>query len=316
MNVDVDRLLRALGISAKRAGREWQALCPYHQDRKPSWSIRDQPGHDRHGRHNCFSCGAGGDALRLAADLLGITRDEATEWLAVNGVTSDPDIPFEVDVQSTGAALQGGCVVPAGVQVVPFDSWPTAPREYAERDRGITAAQVARWGIGFAVVGRCRGRVWMPIRNAKGELVSWMARAYDKTMQLRYLTPRREEAPGHDAAIFGSAHWRTHQQLVVCEGALNALACERAGAPNVAAIGGSVQKVTPLVIAQLSAFAQVLILTDSDDAGDSAAALIEGSLKRWREVVRLRIEPKAGKKRDANDLPEAELREILLGRWQ
>lgn len=309
--IDVDKLLRALGISAKRAGREWQALCPYHADRKPSWSIRDQPGHERHGRHNCFSCGAGGDAVQLVADLLTLEREEALQWLAQSGITSDPDVPFETEIVERAQPLfsDSALHIPALVQFEPLDQWVSAARDFAIR-RGLTAEQVERWGIGYAVAGRCRGRIWIPVRDGDGKLQSWMARAYDAKMRLRYLTPTREEALGL-AALFGPQHWGHRGQVVLCEGALNALACERAGARNIAAIGGSATKVTPLVIAALSTFEQVLVVTDPDAAGDKAAEQVIGALKRWRSVIRLELP--AGT--DANDLPEAELREILTGRW-
>ncbi len=308
--IDVDKLLRALGIQGKRSGREWQALCPYHADRKPSWSIRDQPGNEKNGHHNCFSCGAGGDAIKLVADLLDIERKEAEQWLTESGITSDPDIPFETEIVERATPIGSPELKPpAGVELAPLNQWVTAARDFATR-RGLTPEQIERWGIGYAVTGRCRSRIWIPVRAEDGSLQSWMARSYDPKSLLRYLTPTREEAPGH-GELFGQQHWQGRGQLVLCEGALNALACERAGARNIAAIGGSASKVTPLVIAQLASFEQVLVLTDPDAAGDNAAAQIVGALARWRQVFRLELPP--GK--DPNDLPEAELREILIGRW-
>jgi DNA primase len=305
--LDVERLLVWLGIDAKRNGHERQGLCPYHQDRKPSWSIRDQPGSERHGLHGCFSCGAGGDAIQLVVDLMGFEkRSEARTWMAENGITAEPDVPIETEVIHRGSKLGRELAVPALVQFGALGTWVSAARDCAV-GRGLTDEQIARWGIGYAVSGRCRGRIWIPVRDEQGTLWSWMARAYHPGALLRYLTPDREELPDGDC-VFGQALWSDRSRIVVCEGALNALACERAGAANVAALGGAM-RVTPLVIAALSGFDRIDILTDPDPAGESAAMQIYWALKRWREVRHLHTEPGL----DANDLPEDQLRALLAG---
>ena len=45
-------------IRITRAGREWKALCPFHAEKTPSFTINDEKGF-----YHCFSCGAHGDAL-------------------------------------------------------------------------------------------------------------------------------------------------------------------------------------------------------------------------------------------------------------
>lgn len=305
MIVDIDRLLRSLGIAAKKKGHEWEALCPYHEDRKPSWSIRDQPGNDRHGKFNCFSCHAGGDAIQLTADMLQVERDEAELWLAESGITELPDIPFETGIELTGGELSKVCAGPNLLNFAPLPMWVSSARDYAT-SRGITAEQVERWGIGYAVSGRVGGRIWIPIRDSAGTLLSWTARSYTGS-RLRYLTATREESVRLDA-IFGEHHWDLNfDQVVLTEGALNALACERAGAKNVAALNGS--NVTALNIAALSMFGKIVIATDPDKAGERAAGVVISALKRWKEVVVIGFPP--GK--DASDLPEAELSRILAG---
>lgn len=55
------------GLTIDRHGR---ALCPFHEDHHPSMSFK-------HGRFRCFACGAHGDAIDLAAQLLGLTPLDA-----------------------------------------------------------------------------------------------------------------------------------------------------------------------------------------------------------------------------------------------
>ena len=42
-----------------RAGREWKACCPFHNEKTPSFTVNDDKGF-----YHCFGCGAHGDAIR------------------------------------------------------------------------------------------------------------------------------------------------------------------------------------------------------------------------------------------------------------
>jgi len=64
----VDRL--DLHESAQREGRNWKVLCPWHNERTPSCSIKLGP--DGTVQVHCFACGGGGDALSLIAAVEGL----------------------------------------------------------------------------------------------------------------------------------------------------------------------------------------------------------------------------------------------------
>jgi len=42
----------------KKSGRNWLALCPFHQEKTPSFSINQEKGF-----YHCFGCGEGGDVF-------------------------------------------------------------------------------------------------------------------------------------------------------------------------------------------------------------------------------------------------------------
>jgi DNA primase len=300
--VNVPGLLDALGIKYRRQGHELQALCPFHNDSKPSWSIRDQLGSPRHGRHHCFSCGQGGGVLALIEWVHGLTRDEARDWAARFGIFEQADLEASVELEVVGEPAPP-FVMPREVIFKPFSEWVTPAKIYAI-SRGITEDQVERWGIGYAVYGRLGGRIVLPIWDEAGRLASYTGRAFDGD-ELRYLHPKREENP-REGAIYGSHLWKGwRERVVINEGELNALACERAGEAAVGALSGV--NVTPDVIALLSSFDVVIVLTDPDAAGDTAAMKVFNSLTRWRRVVRIRLP--AGY--DAAKLDPEDLRAIL-----
>jgi hypothetical protein len=59
-DVNSIELLNMLGIKLKRVGKEYMALCPFHDDHEPSLSVNIKKG-----LWHCFGCGKGGDAQKL-----------------------------------------------------------------------------------------------------------------------------------------------------------------------------------------------------------------------------------------------------------
>jgi hypothetical protein len=66
-----------LGIQVKRAGREYMARCPFHEDKTPSLSL--SPGK---GLWYCFSCGRAGDGIGLVMQMKKMDFAEAVRELA------------------------------------------------------------------------------------------------------------------------------------------------------------------------------------------------------------------------------------------
>jgi DNA primase catalytic core len=58
--VDLVALVRTHGVTLTRAGREWKGLCPFHEERTPSFHVNPQKQ-----LYHCFGCGAGGDAIEF-----------------------------------------------------------------------------------------------------------------------------------------------------------------------------------------------------------------------------------------------------------
>lgn len=289
--VDVPRLLRLLGVRAEQDGDRWLARCPSgrHEDRKPSWRIRDARGSARNALHHCWSCLFGSTAIDLVQHVLGLTTaSAAAEWIIENAQGEAP-AALELEVRFADR-VRFPFALPAGAEFGPLASWPTPARRYAEQ-RGITDQQVDRWGLGYAVEGRLRGRLVIPIRDRWGVLLSYTARSFAGQPK-RYLNPAEQEGP-EPGAVFGEEHWPGGDDpdlVVVLEGALNALAVERV-APllPVAALGGS--RHDPLQVAKLARFRRAVLFTDADPAGDGAASRLIASLARHLSLARALLPP-------------------------
>ncbi|MXO63433.1 virulence-associated protein E [Altererythrobacter oceanensis] len=64
-------------VKLQRAGSEWKACCPLHNDRSPSFTIFDGGN-----RFQCFGCGAHGDVLDFIQQLHGVGLREAAAMLS------------------------------------------------------------------------------------------------------------------------------------------------------------------------------------------------------------------------------------------
>lgn len=317
---DVEVVVATLGIEGRRRGRRLYALCPYHDDRTPdTWSIAVS-GKDE-GRHHCFACGGGGGLLDLVARVLGLevrvpgeteedaveaARVEARRWLE-REVVEAPPVPVPERARMVVPETRSASfVLPPEVIVAPLRSWVTPARAYAER-RGVTAEQVERWGLGYAVDGRLAGRIVVVVRDREGRPANYMARAFGR-QERRYFYPDGRAGARKDV-MFGEGGWPSEGRrgtVVVLEGAFNALALERAvpGVPF-AALGGSDVRLGHL--SRLATFPHVVVLTDNDGAGEEAAAALVAGLSRHSWVDR--VMPREGP--DLDELPPRELEALV-----
>lgn len=72
-------------VKVQKAGREYKACCPFHNEKTPSFTINDEKGF-----YHCFGCGAHGDAIRWMTDHRGLPFMEAVKELAA---TAGMDVP-------------------------------------------------------------------------------------------------------------------------------------------------------------------------------------------------------------------------------
>src|SRR4051812_39719362 len=133
-------------VKLTKAGREWKACCPFHNEKTPSFYVNDDKGF-----WHCFGCSAHGDAIRWLTDHRGLPFMDAVKELAdaagMEVPAADPGSRQKAE-QAAGlydvveaaqrwfedqlAGLEGG-----------------EARAYLEK-RGISDATRRRFGFGFA----------------------------------------------------------------------------------------------------------------------------------------------------------------------
>src|SRR4051812_41622203 len=83
-------------VKLQKAGREFKACCPFHNEKTPSFTVNDEKGF-----YHCFGCGAHGDAIRFLTDSRGLPFIDAVKELAdqagMEVPTPDPQTQAKVE---------------------------------------------------------------------------------------------------------------------------------------------------------------------------------------------------------------------------
>ena len=74
---DIVEVITESGVALKQAGRNYQGLCPFHQEKTPSFSVSQEMQ-----IFKCFGCETGGNVIHFLQKHEGKTFIEAIEWLA------------------------------------------------------------------------------------------------------------------------------------------------------------------------------------------------------------------------------------------
>jgi DNA primase len=285
-----------------RAGREWKACCPFHNEKTPSFTIND----DKHFYH-CFGCGAHGDAIRFLTDHRGLPFMDAVKELAGK---AGMDVPAP-DPQSKERAERTASLTDVMAEVQRWFAEQLngisggEAREYLKR-RGIDAGAVERFGIGLAPdnrgalkralthlgedklietgiliqpedgkpsYDRFRGRLMIPIRDARGRVIAFGGRIFGDG-EPKYLnspdTPLFDKGRTLYNIDRAAAASRAANRLIVVEGYMDVIALDRAGIAEAVAPNG-----TAVTEAQLERMWRLdpapILCFDGDAAGKKAA---------------------------------------------
>ena len=252
----------------ERGGR-FVGLCPFHQEKTPSFSIDPEQG-----LYYCFGCGAGGDAIKFHMELTGDDFAAAMEALAQRFGVPLP----EVDAGQTrydpgpGKALDAAAsffreqlgrsevvldylarrkipretVDEFEIGYAP-DSWQglidAVGREVPRRDL-LRAGLVARPKNGSErLYDRFRHRLMFPIRGGTGQLLGFGGRTLGDD-RAKYINTAETERFQKSSVLYGlhraRRHIRERGQVVLVEGYFDAIAVSLCGYPNVVASMGTV----------------------------------------------------------------------------
>ncbi|HJQ16327.1 MAG TPA: DNA primase, partial [Allosphingosinicella sp.] len=293
-------------VKLQRAGREWKACCPFHKEKTPSFTVNDEKGF-----YHCFGCGAHGDAIRFLTDARGLPFMDAVKELAdAAGLPVPAPDPRARQQAERASGLYEVMEAAARWFAEQLGAIAGAPaRAYLEQ-RGLSPATIARFGLGFAPDSRSklktalaghgterlveaglliepetgdgaarepydrfRGRLMIPIRDARGRTIAFGGRIIGEG-EPKYLNSPETPLFDKGRTLFNldraSPASREAGRLIVVEGYMDVIALDKAGVSEaVAPLGtalteGQIERLWRLVDCPILCF-------DGDSAGQKAA---------------------------------------------
>ncbi|MGV3614420.1 MAG: DNA primase [Fimbriimonas sp.] len=296
--IDIVDLISRDGVRLKKTGKNHTGLCPFHNEKRPSFTVNSETG-----TYRCWSCGERGDIFtwvmkRQNVDFVDALRQLAHEAGVTLSHSNEPRTDRELHQTIMDAALDF-----FREQLTRS----TTAQEYCA-GRGLDAATLEAWQIGYAPdVGEAlvvhfnkkgislaeartlflvdlnsqeryydkfRGRLMFPIRDEKGALVAFGGRLLGDGHP-KYINSGDTPLYRKSRVLYGMNRARESLQkdrrAVLCEGYLDVIACHRAGVTSaLASLGTSMTEDQAKLLKKWCD--EVVILYDSDPAGQKAAA--------------------------------------------
>ena len=330
-----------LRVQLKKAGREYKACCPFHDEKTPSfWVSPDKQ------FYHCFGCGAHGTALGFLMAYDRLSFPEAIEELAERlGL----EVPHEAGATSAPARRADDDLYKFMSRVVSFYSEALArdarARQYLT-ERGLQAATVSQFALGYAPdswndvlrrfgsneaerqqltdlgliiereggqirdgerhYDRFRDRIMFPIRDARGRAIAFGGRIIDQG-EPKYLNSPETTLFHKGRELYGLYEARQSRvvlkRLLVVEGYMDVVRLHQAGIRYAVATLGTAT--TPEHLKRIFRLVnEVVFAFDGDRAGRAAA---------WRALQNTLPEAREGREIRFLFLPEGQDPDSLVG---
>lgn len=297
-------------VHLKRRGANYVGLCPFHNERTPSFSVSKSKGICR-----CFSCGKGGSAVGFIMELEQMTYPEALRYLAkkynieiVEHEMTDAEREAESARESMMAINEFAADYFRRTMSDTEDGRNIGLAYF--RERGINDAMIERFKLGYSLEGRdelyktaiargysekylletglCyrqestgkvtdrfRGRVIYPVQSMSGRVVAFGGRTLRTDKQVAKYVNSPESLIYHKSnQLYGL--YQAKQSIakkdccILVEGYMDVISMHQSGVENVVASSGT--SLTSQQVSLIHRFtSNVIVIYDSDAAGIKAS---------------------------------------------
>ncbi|KAA1170715.1 DNA primase [Marinobacter salinexigens] len=286
-------------ITLKKAGANYKACCPFHDEKTPSFNVRPDKGF-----YHCFGCGAHGDAISFVREFDGLGFTEAVEDLAKRAGLEVPyDRVAKQEIQQARTLTDALDFANRFYQSALTSQQGAYARDYLAQ-RGLDDAIISEYQIGFApgtgtalfdtanqeLKGRLietgtvsdkygrprdlfRNRVMFPIRNTRGRTVAFGGRTLGDD-KAKYINSPESDVFHKSREIYGLFEARQAlkqlDRLLVVEGYMDVIALAQHGIHYAVATLGTATNQDNLT-ALLKQVRHIVFCFDGDQAGFRAA---------------------------------------------
>jgi DNA primase len=290
----------------KQAGGQMMGLCPFHEERSPSFSVEP---HDK--LYHCFGCGEAGDIFKFVMEKEGLGFTEAVEALAdrygVELQREQEDPRAEARRQARQRLQQLLERASAYYSNYLWESKEAGKARDYLAGRGLAEQTLRDFGVGFApsawdkilVAGqragftvpemhsvglvqrsrqgqeydRFRARIMFPIRDPRGRVLGFGGRATREDQKPKYVNTSETDFFHKSEILYGLDRARAamakENRALVVEGYTDVLALHQAGLQEAVGVMGTA--ITPDQVKTLSGVVdEVILALDADEAGQEA----------------------------------------------
>lgn len=296
-------------VNLKRSGANYIGLCPFHNERTPSFSVSKARGICK-----CFSCGKGGSAVGFIMELEKLSYVEALRWLAKKYNIEIKE--RELSPEEIAAASERESMLALNEFALDFFEHTLTETEEGRsvglayfRERGISDASIKKFRLGFApekrdalavtamkkgysgdllkATGLCsltergtyfdrfRGRVIYPVFSLSGKVLAFGGRTLKTSKEVAKYVNSPESVIYHKSnELYGIYQARraivSADKCILVEGYMDVISMSQRGVENVVASSGT--SLTDGQIALIHRFtSNVTVIYDSDAAGIKAS---------------------------------------------
>lgn len=287
-------------VNLKRRGRNCVGLCPFHNEKTPSFTL-----YPENGSFYCFGCGTGGDVIRFVMLAENLDYIEAVRYLAERSGMTMPEQGYD-----DGLARLRGRILEINREAARFFHSALCSEEGKAgldyfRSRGLSDRTIRHFGLGYAldswhalydhlhakgysdtellqarVVNRgkgdriydsFRGRMMFPILDLRGNVIAFGGRKPPEAEGPKYIntadTPVFKKSHNMYALNFAKASCA--EQVVLCEGYMDVIALHQAGITNaVAPLGTAFTEEQARLLSRYTK--EIAVVLDADEAGRKA----------------------------------------------
>ncbi len=296
-------------VKLKRSGANYMGLCPFHNERTPSFSVSKAKGVCK-----CFSCGKGGTPVGFIMEHEQLSYAEALRWLAKKYNIEIKE--RELTAEELAQASERESMLALNEFALQFFEHTLSETDEGRavglsyfRNRGLTDAAIKRFRLGYApeqrdalaleaqkkgyspdllaATGLCsrsdrgtlydrfRGRVLFPVFTLSGKVVAFGGRTLKSDKNIAKYVNSPESSIYHKSSeLYGLYQARRaivqKNKCILVEGYMDVISMSQRGVENVVASSGT--SLTEGQITLIHRFTQnVTVIYDSDPAGIKAS---------------------------------------------
>ncbi|MGO1462867.1 MAG: DNA primase [Marinobacter sp.] len=286
-------------VTLKKAGANYKACCPFHDEKTPSFNVRPDKGF-----YHCFGCGAHGDAISFIREFEGLGFTEAVEELARRAGLEVPyDQAAKQEIQQARTLTDALDFASRFYQSALHGEQGTYARDYLKQ-RGLDNSIIQQYQVGYAPAAGTllfdaankelqgplietgtvsdkygkprdlfRNRVMFPIRNSRGKTIAFGGRTLGDD-KAKYINSPESNVFHKSREIYGlfeaKQAVRQLDKLLVVEGYMDVIALAQHGIHYAVATLGTATNQDSLA-ALLKQVRHAVFCFDGDKAGFKAA---------------------------------------------